>query len=41
MARKLLAYALARPARESLFTVISRAEKYQAKMVLDAVVQVG
>lgn len=31
--RKLIAYSLARPARESLFTVIGREEKYKAKMV--------
>jgi AAA family ATP:ADP antiporter len=34
-----LAYALARPAREALFTVISREEKYKAKFVMDTVVQ--
>lgn len=39
--RKLLSYALARPARESLFTVVSRDEKYKAKMLLDTIVQVG
>jgi AAA family ATP:ADP antiporter len=39
--RKVLAYSLARPARESLFTVVSREEKYRAKIFLDTVVQVG
>ena len=29
--RKVLAYSLARPARESLFTVVSRAEKYKVR----------
>jgi AAA family ATP:ADP antiporter len=37
--RKVLAYALARPARESLFTVVSREEKYRAKIFMDTVVQ--
>ena len=39
--RKILSYSLARPARESLFTVVSREEKYKAKIFLDTVVQVG
>jgi ATP:ADP antiporter, AAA family len=29
-------YAIAKPARESLFTVVSRAEKYQSKSLIDA-----
>ena len=37
--RKVLAYSLARPARETLFTVVSREEKYRAKIFLDTVVQ--
>ena len=37
--RKLLGYALVRPAREVLFTVVSREEKYKAKLTIDAVVQ--
>lgn len=37
--RKIVSYSLARPARESLFTVVSRAEKYTAKIFLDTVVQ--
>ncbi|KAI3438810.1 hypothetical protein D9Q98_001227 [Chlorella vulgaris] len=37
--RKIVAYSLARPARESLFTVVSREEKYKAKIFLDTVVQ--
>ncbi|KAL4425483.1 hypothetical protein ABPG75_009499 [Micractinium tetrahymenae] len=37
--RKIVAYSLARPARESLFTVVPRAEKYTAKIFLDMVVQ--
>lgn len=41
MLRKILSYSLARPARESLFTVVSREEKYKAKIFLDTVVQVG
>lgn len=39
--RKIVAYSLARPARESLFTVVSREEKYKAKIFLDTVVQVS
>lgn len=35
----MVSYSLARPARESLFTVVSRAEKYTAKIFLDTVVQ--
>ncbi|EFN57551.1 hypothetical protein CHLNCDRAFT_14673, partial [Chlorella variabilis] len=35
----ILSYSLARPARESLFTVVSREEKYKAKIFLDTVVQ--
>lgn len=37
--RKLLGYSLVRPAREVLFTVVSREEKYKAKVTIDAVVQ--
>ena len=37
--RKLLGYVLVRPAREVLFTVVSREEKYKAKLTIDAVVQ--
>ncbi len=37
--RKLLGYSLVRPAREVLFTVVSREEKYKAKLTIDAVVQ--
>jgi AAA family ATP:ADP antiporter len=29
-------YAIAKPAREALFTVVSRAEKYQSKTLIDA-----
>ena len=36
---QVVAYALARPAREVLFTVVSRDEKYRAKLVLDTAVQ--
>lgn len=39
MLRKIVSYSLARPARESLFTVVSRAEKYTAKIFMDTVVQ--
>lgn len=39
MMRKLVTYALARPARESLFTVLEREEKYKAKLIIDAIVQ--
>jgi len=41
VARKIVSYSLARPARESLFTVVSRREKYAAKIFMDTVVQVG
>jgi len=37
--RKVTGYAIIRPAREVLFTVVSRAEKYSAKLVIDMVVQ--
>lgn len=37
--RKLTGYAVNRPAREVLFTVIPRDEKYRAKLVIDTVVQ--
>ena len=37
--RKLIGYAVNRPAREVLFTVVSRDEKYRAKLVIDTVVQ--
>lgn len=37
--RKVLTYALARPTREVLFTVLSREEKYGAKVFMDTVVQ--
>ncbi|KXZ47773.1 hypothetical protein GPECTOR_33g655 [Gonium pectorale] len=37
--RKLVSYSLARPSREALFTLVSRREKYGAKLVLDTVVQ--
>jgi AAA family ATP:ADP antiporter len=37
--RKVIGYALIRPAREVLFTVVSRREKYSAKLVVDMVVQ--
>lgn len=37
--RKLLGYVVVRPAREVLFTVVSREEKYKAKLTIDAVVQ--
>uniref|UniRef100_A0A7R9YTZ2 ADP,ATP carrier protein n=1 Tax=Chlamydomonas euryale TaxID=1486919 RepID=A0A7R9YTZ2_9CHLO len=39
VARKLLGYVLVRPAREVLFTAVSREEKYRAKLTIDAVVQ--
>lgn len=39
VARKVLTYALARPAREVLFTVLTREQKYGAKVFLDTVVQ--
>ncbi|GAB4816937.1 hypothetical protein N2152v2_003983 [Parachlorella kessleri] len=37
--RKVLTYSLARPAREVLFTVVTREEKYKAKIFVDTVVQ--
>ncbi|KAI8464172.1 MAG: hypothetical protein J3K34DRAFT_492679 [Monoraphidium minutum] len=37
--RKVVGYAIIRPAREVLFTVVSRQEKYSAKLVIDMVVQ--
>eukprot|EP00899_Mesostigma_viride_P009313 jgi/Mesvir1/18383/Mv14265-RA.1 len=37
--RKVAQYSLARPARETLFTVVSREEKYSAKIFIDTVVQ--
>eukprot|EP00775_Hariotina_reticulata_P011490 gene11490-11633_t len=37
--RKVFAYAVNRPAREVLFTVVPRDEKYSAKLVIDTVVQ--
>lgn len=36
---QVLGYALVRPAREVLFTVVSRQEKYKAKLFVDTVVQ--
>ncbi len=36
---QVLTYSLARPAREVLFTVVSREEKYKAKIFIDTVVQ--
>ena len=39
VARKVLTYALARPTREVLFTVLTREEKYGAKVFMDTVVQ--
>lgn len=38
--RKVLTYSLARPARETLFTVVPREDKYRAKIFIDSVVQV-
>lgn len=38
---QVVAYALARPAREVLFTVTSREEKYKAKVALDTLVVRG
>lgn len=37
--RKLVAYGIARPAREIFFTVVPSDDKYRAKVVLDTVVQ--
>ena len=39
LARKAAGYALARPAREVLFTALSRRERYGAKPIVDTVVQ--
>jgi len=39
--RRALNYAVNRPARESLFTVLSREEKYKAKNVIDTVIYRG
>src|SRR6185436_8433108 len=36
VALKATDYALAKPTREALFTVLSRAEKYQSKSLIDA-----
>lgn len=36
---QVVAYGVARPAREVLFTVVSREEKYKAKIVIDTLVQ--
>lgn len=36
---QVLGYALVRPAREVLFTVVTRQEKYKAKLFIDTVVQ--
>ncbi|GAX74732.1 hypothetical protein CEUSTIGMA_g2179.t1 [Chlamydomonas eustigma] len=38
MVRKLVGHALTRPAREILFTVVTRSEKYRAKVFIDMVV---
>ena len=35
----MVAYGITRPARETLFTVVSREEKYKAKLVIDTAVQ--
>ncbi|GMH44274.1 hypothetical protein BSKO_12208 [Bryopsis sp. KO-2023] len=37
--RKVITYAIARPAREGLFTVVSTEEKYKAKICIDTIVQ--
>lgn len=37
--RKILGYVLVRPAREVLFTVVSREEKYHCKLLIDSVLQ--
>lgn len=39
VARKVLTYALARPTREVLFTVLTREQKYGAKVFMDTIVQ--
>lgn len=41
VARRSLDYAIARPAREVLFTVVSRQEKYQAKNAIETLVYRG
>lgn len=41
IARRALDYAIARPAREVLFTVVSRQEKYQAKNAIETLVYRG
>lgn len=41
IAHRSLAYGLAAPAREILFTVVSRAEKFQSKSFIDTVVWRG
>ncbi|CAD7703141.1 unnamed protein product [Ostreobium quekettii] len=37
--RKVLTYAISRPAREALFTVVSQEERYKAKICIDTVIQ--
>jgi ATP:ADP antiporter, AAA family len=37
--RKLIAYSLARPTRETLFAVLTKDEKYIAKLFIDTVIQ--
>ncbi len=39
LGQQVVNYALTRPAREVLFTVVSREEKYRAKLVIDTAVQ--
>jgi ATP:ADP antiporter, AAA family len=39
--RRVIEYALARPVREILFTVVSREEKYKAKNFIDTVIYRG
>ena len=39
--RRVVEYALARPVREILFTVVSREEKYKAKNFIDTVIYRG
>ena len=41
VARRALDYAIARPAREVLFTVVSREEKYKAKNAIETLVYRG
>lgn len=36
--RKVVTYSLAKPAREVLFTVVTREERYQAKLCIDTLV---